>query len=258
MQQIRRENIKELLRSTGFVNVQEIAGQFGVTAETVRRDLEALERDGLVRRIHGGAVSTQPLIDESAYTLRQQYHTTEKQAIARTAADLIQDGDTVLIAPGTTTLMIARQLRARERLNVITNSLPVAMELADCPGVRVSCLGGHLCGEDYSTVGVTAMQNLELFNANKLIIGIGAISLQHGLTDYRMDESALLRFFVQKADCVIGIADHSKFGVTAMYNICPAERLTHLITDSGTPEELYTPFMQLGVQVHVVYPEDEP
>lgn len=255
MQQVRRESIKELLRSTGFVNVQELVTRFGVSSETVRRDLEAMEKDGLVRRIHGGAVSTQPLISESAYTLRRQIHTPEKQAIARTAADLICDGDTVLIAPGTTTLEIASQLRQRVELTVITNSLPVAMELAGCPGISVFCLGGHLRGDDFSTSGITAMQNLNMFNANKLIIGIGGITPQRGLTDYRMDESALLRIFVEKADCVIGIADHSKFGVTAMYNICPANRLNHLITDSGTPEELYKPFSDMGVQVHIVSTE---
>ena len=255
MQQLRRESIKELLHSTGFVNVQELVGQFGVSSETIRRDLETLEKEGVVHRVHGGAVSAQPLVRESAYTLRRQNHAPEKEAIARTAAGLIEDGDTVIIAPGTTTLHIAAHLRARTGLNVITNSLPIAMELAGCPGVRVFCLGGELRGDDFSTSGITAMQNLALFNAGKLLIGIGGISLQHGLTDYRMDESALLRSFVEKAECVIGIADHSKFGVTAMYNICPAERLDHLITDSGTPEELWQPFDRLGVQVHVVRPD---
>lgn len=257
MQQMRRESIMELLRSTGFVNVQELVTRFGVSSETVRRDLESMEKAGLVRRVHGGAISTQPLVSESAYTLRRQIHTPEKQAIARTAADLICDGDTVLITPGTTTLEIATQLRQRSELTVITNSLPVAMELTGSPGISVFCLGGHLRGDDFSTSGITAMQNLEMFNANKLIIGIGGITPQRGLTDYRMDESALLRAFVEKADCVIGIADHSKFGITAVYNICPAQRLNHLITDSGTPEELYRPFCDLGIQVHVVSAEPD-
>ena len=104
MQQIRREDIRKLLHSTGFVNVQELVSRFGVSSETIRRDLEAMEKDGLVRRIHGGAVSTQPLVSEFAYTMRRQIHTPEKQAIARVAAGLVCDGDTLLIAPGTTTL----------------------------------------------------------------------------------------------------------------------------------------------------------
>ena len=130
MQQIRREDIRKLLHSTGFVNVQELVSRFGVSSETIRRDLEAMEKDGLVRRIHGGAVSTQPLVSEFAYTMRRQIHTPEKQAIARVAADLVCDGDTLLIAPGTTTLEIASCLRQRTDLTVITNSLPAAMELA--------------------------------------------------------------------------------------------------------------------------------
>ena len=85
-------------------------------------------------------------------------------------------------------------------------------------------------------------------------VGIGGITPDRGLTDYRMDESALLRTFIEKADCVIGIADHSKFGVVSVYNICPADKLSHLITDSGTPVELCKPFREMGVQVHIVGP----
>ncbi len=255
MQQIRREDIRKLLHSTGFVNVQELVSRFGVSSETIRRDLEAMEKDGLVRRIHGGAVSTQPLVSEFAYTMRRQIHTPEKQAIARVAADLVCDGDTLLIAPGTTTLEIASCLRQRTDLTVITNSLPAAMELAGAPGIRLFSLGGQLSGDDFATYGVTAAQTLAMFNATKLIIGVGGITPHRGLTDYRMDESTLLRLFTERADCIIGIADHSKFGVTARYNICPASRLDHLITDSGTPEELYRPYREMGVQVHVVEPE---
>ena len=186
-----------------------------------------MEKDGLVRRIHGGAVSTQPLVSEFAYTMRRQIHTPEKQAIARVAADLVCDGDTLLIAPGTTTLEIASCLRQRTDLTVITNSLPAAMELAGAPGIRLFSLGGQLSGDDFATYGVTAAQTLAMFNATKLIIGVGGITPHRGLTDYRMDESTLLRLFTERADCIIGIADHSKFGVTARYNICPASRLDY-------------------------------
>ena len=98
------------------------------------------------------------------------------------------------------------------------------------------------------------MENLGIFNVAKLIIGIGGITPERGLTDYRLDESALLRTFIEKADCVIGIADHSMFGVVSIYNICPADKLDHLITDSGTPVELCKPFREMGVQVHIVGP----
>lgn len=250
----RRESIKQMLSSAGFVNVQELVTRFQVSSETIRRDLEHLEKEGVVRRIHGGAVSARPHTSESAYQTRQQEHPSEKQAIARAAADLICDGDTVIIAPGTTAVEVAGCLRSRRDLTIITNSLPAAMELADCPTIDLFCLGGHVRGDDFSTAGITAVENLRIFNPTKLIIGIGGITPEKGLTDYRIDESALLRTFIEKVDCVIGIADHSKFGVVSVYNICPADKLSHLITDSGTPPELCQPYCDMGVQVHVVAP----
>ena len=253
----RRESIKELLDSAGFVNVQELVNRFQVSSETIRRDLEALEKEGLVRRIHGGAVSARPHSSESAYQNRQKDHIGEKRAIARAAAELIEDGDTIIMASGTTTLDVVPYLHRRKGLTVITNSLPTAMELISCPDVNVFCLGGHLRGDDFSTTGIMPLQNLGMFNPSKLILGIGGITPDHGITDYRMDESALLRIFVDKVDCVIGLGDHSKFGVVSVYNICPADRLTHLVTDSGTPDELCEPYRDMGVQVHTVEPEGE-
>ena len=250
MQGIRRDKIKDLLNSAGFVNVQELVTRFNVSSETIRRDLECLERDGVVRRIHGGAVSVLPHINESSYTARQQYHTAEKCAIARAAASLIQDGDTILIAPGTTTRLVSSFLREHTGITAVTNALPIAMELSNCPGVDVHCLGGHMRSDDYSTSGITALENLNIFNISKLIMGIGGITPK-GITDYRMDESALLRTFIDKADCVIGLADHAKFGIVSVYNICPVDQLNYLITDSGTPEEYLQPYREKGVTVHI-------
>lgn len=248
----RRESIKQMLDSAGFVNVQELVNRFGVSSETIRRDLEQLEKEGVVRRIHGGAVSARPQTSESAYQTRQQQHTREKQSIARAAAELICDGDTVIIAPGTTALEVACCLKDRKNLTVITNSLPAAMELANCPQINLFCLGGHVRGGDFSTAGITAVENMQIFNPTKLVIGIGGITPEKGLTDYRMDESSLLRTFIDKANCVIGVGDHSKFGVVSVYNVCPADKLSHLVTDSGTPQEMWRPYTEMGVQVHVV------
>lgn len=252
MQHERRETIMQMLIDADFVNAQELSSKFEVTSETIRRDLEYLEQMGYARRVHGGAVSIRRNVRESAFRLRQLEHTPEKRAIAEAAASFIEDGDTVLIAPGTTTRAVATFLSEKHDVTVITNSLPIATDLADCEGLNVFCLGGFVRADDYSVSGAMALENLKVFNANKLILGVGGITPEHGVTDYRMDESALLRTFIEKADCVIGMADCSKFGKVLRYNVCPASGLDHLITDSETPENLFLPYREEGVQVHVV------
>lgn len=256
MQSERHKSILNLLADTGFVNVVDLAGRFGVTTETIRRDLEKLEQDGLVKKVRGGAVSTQPRMQteqapmfESAYILRKEEHADEKAAIAAVAADMIDDGDTVILSQGTTSLAVAAMMHNKKDVTVITNSLPVAMELADCDGISIFLLGGFLRSEDYSVASNTSMDNLEMFNAGKIIAGIGGISIENGLTDYRMDESSLLRRLIDKADTVIGVADHSKFGKVLRYNICPASKFDCIITTSKTPEHQYAPFMKAGVKI---------
>ncbi len=253
MRHARRESIKEILNSSGYVVAQELSIKFNVSSETIRRDLERLEQEGDAQRVHGGAISIRRYMNESAYQSREKEHAIEKHAIAEAAAKMVCEGDTVLIAPGTTTLEVASLLHDKNNVTVITNSLPIAMELANTPNINVFCLGGQVQGDDYSASGVMAVQNLEIFNVNKLILSIGGITPDKGLTDYRVNESAMIRYFIERVDCIIGVADHSKFGIVSRYIICPASRLDHLITDSGTPEIVYRPYQEAGVQVHVVH-----
>ena len=127
--------------------------------------------------------------------------------------------------------------------------MPVAMELADAEGVNIFFLGGFFRMDDYSVASNTSMDNLEMFNANKIITGIGGITVENGLTDYRVDESSLLRKLIEKADCVIGVADHSKFGKVLRYNICPASKFDYIITTDKTAEQQYAPLEKSGVRV---------
>ena len=255
MQHTRHSSIKDLVVTTGFVNVQELADKFGVTTETIRRDLEQLEKDGFVRRVRGGAVSIQPVQvqNESAFTLRKDSFADEKQAIAELAADMVNDGDTIIIAPGTTALEVARKLKGKKDVTVITNSLPVAIELADAEGITVFCLGGFVKSEDFSVSGNISIDNLNMFNASKLITGVGGLTIENGLTDYRLDESSLLISFFDKTDIAIGVADHTKIGRVARYNICPAKRLDYLITTDATPEPEIQAFEEIGVKVKIAH-----
>ena len=252
MQHERRENIKKMLDSEGVVNAQELAGRFGVSTETIRRDLEILEKDGLIRRVHGGAVSLRRHINESAYQSRIMEHTPEKRAIAAKVAELIDDGDTVLISPGTTTLEVATFLTSKKNLTVITNSLPIAIQLTENPDINVCCLGGRVRGEDYAATGILSLENLELYNADKLILGVGCVSPEKGVTDYRMEEALILRRFTEAAPCIIGVADSSKFGQEAGFRICPVEKLDCLVTDEGADAKTRKIYRKLGVELITV------
>ena len=255
MQKNRHDSIKDLLTATGFVNVQQLADKYGVTTETIRRDLEQFEKEGIVKRVRGGAVSTQIRTQQSdietAFTLRKETNADEKKAIAKLAAELINDGDTVIIAPGTTSLETARCLRGKKDVTIITNSLPVAGELSDADGISVFCLGGFVRPDDYSVSGNMALDNLSMFNATKLITGVGGLSAENGLTDYRMDESSLLRKFFDNTKIAISVADHSKLGKVARYNICPASRIDILVTTDAASAEQIKPFEDLGVDVRI-------
>ena len=254
MQQARHAKIKELLAQTGFVNVQDLSDRLGVTTETIRRDLEQLEKDGSAKRVRGGAMSLLAPArsqSESAYDLRKEENAEEKQAIARAAADLINEGDTVILSSGTTVLEVAKNLKGKKDVTVITNSLPVALELSDAEGISLFCLGGFVRSDDYSVAGNMSTENLRVFNPNKLVTGIGGLTVENGLTDYRMDESSLLREFFDRTEIAIGVADHSKFSKVARYNICPASRLDYLVTTDATPQAELSGLKEIGIKVVV-------
>lgn len=257
MQKSRHESIRNLLSEAGFVNVQQLADQFGVTTETIRRDLEQFEQEGIAKRVRGGAVSNLPKSHlsnyETAFTQRRESNAEEKMAIAKLAAELIDDGDTVIISPGTTSLETAKCLRGKHDVTIITNSLPIAYELSDAEGINVFCLGGFVRFDDYSVSGNMSLDNLKLFNATKLITGVGGLTVENGLTDYRMDESSLLRSFFDRTEIAIGVADHSKFGKVSRYNICPASRLDILVTTDATDPAQLAPFEEIGVQVKTAH-----
>ena len=261
MQHKRHEGIKNLLAVAGFVGVQDLADRFNVTTETIRRDLEQMEIEGVAKRVRGGAVSTSKrapsdtgIIYESAYIHRKEDFAAEKQAIASVAADMINDGDTVIITPGTTTQAVASLIHGKKDVTVITNSLPIAMELSDREGVSVFCLGGFARSENYSVVGDDVSDRISMFNANKLIMGIGGISAEAGLTDYRMDESSVIRAFINKAEYAIGVTDHSKIGKILRVNICPAARLDCLITDPGIEADQKQALERQGIEVKIAQP----
>ena len=249
MKENRKQKIISLLTAQGYTNVTELAARFNVTTETIRRDLNALEQENLVKRIHGGAIAAAKRSTEVEYQNRGQYLMQEKKDIARKAAELIHDGETVIITSGTTTLAMAEFLLQKKNLTVITNSVLLCAELAAGQDIEIYILGGKVRNGNFSVSGPISIDNLSVFNPDKTIIGIGGISIEKGLTDHRMDETLLTRNCLKAAPVTIGLADHSKFGTVTSYTIGPARMIQYLITTDLTPETACEPYILEGIRV---------
>lgn len=249
----RREMILALLKRDGSVKVSQLMKTFGVSIETIRRDLEALEKDGLLKRVYGGAVqnsrrSVEPLIEN-----RMVRNAAEKEKIGRRAALLVEDGDVVGIDVGTTTMELALALRERDlHVIAITNSLPIAAVLSESERIEVILTGGRVRRGELSVGGHFLTEaNMRMFQTDKLFLGVGGITREFGITDYREEEIAFRRIGVERTKEVYALADHSKFGVTAMNHICDMDRIHAVITDSGTDRDLVGAFRAKGVRIIV-------
>ena len=249
LMQERRTRILKLLAEQRMIKVADLVEEFGVSIETIRRDLEDLEGRGYLKRVYGGAVSGGLYGEEPSYDYREVINFPQKQAIGKAAAELIEDGDTLFVDVGTTVLEVIRCLRNKKNLIVITNATLIAQEMIQNEGCRVILLGGELRRGELSTSGFLSENNANHFYANKMLLGVGGISLERGVTEYHIEEGNTKRIMLERTDKVIAVADHSKFGVTAVSQICPANHLSTLVTDWTTPDQILKDYKALGIQV---------
>lgn len=253
-QQQRVQFILTSLQETGSVVVEELAEQLKVSVVTIRRDLDQLEQQGLLRRTHGGAVSIEPLFYEPfkkdrSFLDQVERQANEKRRIGRAAAAMITPGETIAITPGTTTAEIIRGLPLNSKITVVTNTANIAMELSKRKDVNVFVTGGHLHGEWFSLVGPTAIRSLENMLIHTMFLGADGVHPKWGLSCYSSDEAELNATMVQHARRHIAVVDHTKLDVVANYRICEASILSTLITDTGATEEKLNPYQKLGVKV---------
>jgi DeoR/GlpR family transcriptional regulator of sugar metabolism len=219
----RRDLILDRLRTSGSVLVADLAGALATSEMTIRRDLKALEAEGMVRRIHGGAL----LVSSRAYepTLREKsgQFVDEKRRIGAAAAALVESGDTVILSPGTTTMEVARHLGGLRNLTVVTSAVNIAAELAPHPDIDVVVTGGHLRGTTYALVGSLAEETLRA-----------------------------LHVLLRAAERVIVTVDHSKIGRATLCQTAAIESIHVLVTDSGILSEQRRAFERAGIEVIVV------
>jgi DeoR/GlpR family transcriptional regulator of sugar metabolism len=246
----RRGAILELARQNSELKVDDIASRFGVSRETVRRDLAQLDARGLLRRVHGGAQKPQTAA-EAPFRDRLIENADAKERIARTTASLFQDDDTLMIDTGSTTQALALELAPR-RLMIITNSVGVAQNLYR-PGslARVHLVGGEYRGDTGEMLGSVALDQIGRYRADHAILTVGAIDAQGGFMDFDVEEAMVARAMIRQSEQVTVIADHSKFGRVAMAQVCPLDGVSRLVTDHLPNLVMAEALRAAGVEIQV-------
>lgn len=247
----RQQAMARLVGEHGRLSVAAIATRFGVTTETVRRDLSALERMGLVRRVHGGAVPANSLaVIESGLGERDQANTAEKELVAKAAVDeLPPAGGTVLLDAGSTTIRFARVLPRDHRLTVITHAVPIAARLAGLPHIDLHLLPGRVRTTTQAAVGADTAAALEQLRVDVAFVGTNGITVDHGLSTPDHDEAAAKRAMVRAARRVVCLADSSKVGRETPIRFARLDEIDVLVTDAGIPAAERAAFEQVGVEV---------
>jgi DeoR family transcriptional regulator, fructose operon transcriptional repressor len=227
----RRQQLSEFLARRGFADLSVLVAELGVSESTVRRDLSHLEEQGTLRRTHGGAVYISDRFNALNYADRELAAVAEKQGIGQAAAGLVQDGETILLDGGTTTFHIARHLLGRS-LQVVTNSVPIATLLGSAPNVEVILIGGYIYPRTGVAVGPVAQQSLQGLHVNRLFMGVSGIT-EEGLYNANVLMVETEQQMMERADEVIIVADHSKFGRRALVRLCGWEGIDRVISDEG-------------------------
>jgi DeoR/GlpR family transcriptional regulator of sugar metabolism len=242
----RRQDILRAVRN-GSTHVAELAQRFGVSEMTVRRDLRALAREGKLERVHGGAVnaSTERPFAE---TVVERFEA--KNRIGAAAAELVEDGQTVMIDIGTTTLQAAHHLHGRD-ITVVTTSLAVYEELVQDPAIELILPGGVVRRNYRSLVGVLAEDTLRQLKADILFLGTSAVDPELGVWDSTMVEVPIKRAMIEAADCVALLADNEKFSNAGLVRVCDAGALDRIVTDAELPAPCLPAIEQTGIEVTV-------
>jgi DeoR/GlpR family transcriptional regulator of sugar metabolism len=246
----REQIILSALRTSGRVAVADLAERFGVSSVTVRKDLDALERRSLLRRVRGGAVGV-GAVDEGSFEMRMRDSREAKQAIARAAAATVRDGDVITIDSSTTAFYLAREILDRRGLVVVTNGLRLALLLMEQSSARVLVLGGVLRRSAGSLVGPIGDLLTSRGRIAKGYFGLVALSTTHGLMDISAEEAQTKRVLASACDHVYGLFDSAKVNGFGLHSFATASEVTGLYTDEGVPPEFVTEWKGLDVPVTV-------
>jgi DeoR family fructose operon transcriptional repressor len=249
----RQQDIAELVAQRGRLSVNALAEQYGVTTETVRRDLDVLERAGLIRRVHGGAVRTETVSAlELALNDRARENPLEKDQIAEEAVRFLPgDGGSVILDSGSSTGRLAVALPSDRSLTLLTNSVPIAARLAGSPAITLHMLPGRVRPATQAAVGEDLVAALSTVRVDVAFMGTNGISMTHGLSTPDHSEAAAKRAMIAAARRIVVLADFSKFGVETTVRFAELDQADCIVTDAAAPEKSVAALRERGIDVVV-------
>ncbi|MFB5944840.1 DeoR/GlpR family DNA-binding transcription regulator [Albibacterium profundi] len=248
----RHRIILEKIKEEGKVSVLDLCDMLDVSSVTIRKDLKQLEDKNLLFRVHGGATLNNPYTMDRPVNVKEKLQTEEKNKIGVAASALIEVNDSIIIASGTTVMALARHIKTKESLTVITSAIQVAEVLLQNPEIDVLMLGGLLRRSSSSVMGPYAEDILKDFFCSKLFVGVDGIDLENGLTTTNVLEAHLNRQMMNVSNKTIVLADSSKFGKRGFGKICDIDEIDQIITDDGVSPHTVEQLEAKGVKVIIV------
>jgi DeoR/GlpR family transcriptional regulator of sugar metabolism len=247
----RHKRILDLLGAEGEIKVENLADRLNVSQVTMRKDLDILETQGLVERIHGSAVFSQRSRFNVAFLEELQTQATAKKLIAQAAVDYIKDGDSIILDAGTTTFWLAQALVGKfKSLLVITNSLPAAMELSKA-GYKILLVGGEVLSHSLALTGPVTVNNLESYHVDRAFLGTSGISLSHGYSTADSNDADVKEQMIRAAEETYVLTDSSKFEKNCLVSFADFSDIHLTITDSGISSKVFQEFQKRGIELRI-------
>lgn len=244
----RRQHILAVLKRDGQIVAKALADELDLSEDTIRRDLRDLAQEGLLQRVHGGALPASPAVVD--FPQRQQIATEAKRLIGRTAAQMIQPGQVVILDGGTTAVQIARHLPPQLSATIVTHSPSIAVELAPHPRVEVILIGGRLFKHSVVAVGAAAIEALSHIHADLYLMGVTGVHAKVGLSTGDLEEAYVKRALSDRAAETLVLASREKLGVASAYVIAPVTQVSGLIVEPDVDEGVLQPYRELGLTVY--------
>jgi DeoR family fructose operon transcriptional repressor len=247
--------IMETLKRDSKVSVESLAEMLKVSGATIRSDLRDLEIRNLIMRTHGGALLKESVEEtlrqdrDASYESRAQKNVQLKEAIGKAVSALLEDGDSIMMDDGSTTLQVARYLPAGRKFHIITNGVNICLELLGNLDVEIIATGGSLNRTDLSYYGKVAEATTSRFFTNRAILGVSGISLQYGITAPSEEKAELKKVMIEHARELIIVADHTKLDRVTLVPICAIEKVRRIVTDRDAPAEMVQRLREIGVEV---------